>query len=342
MLGWAAANNVPFHEALQNSSKFGNKFDQAIAALKNGSTLSEALKHAKQSLPKHYLKAVEIAEQNNRLPEVLPSMGRNAAIMSISFGHLWITLFMPLIECFSVTAMIMVILPNLYKIFNELSSEDYALSMTPYSLMFMDFAKQVEEYAPVVMLFTLFIFALLLILIITRYAINLPVLPGFHFNFLRQPLFMWFPWLNRISKDTCQLEMALCMSVMLGAGDDIIQAAENSIQTCHLKWQRKKLQQFIDDVKSGITWMDAWERMNLSGPLELFIIKNYGRREKVEEGFKLIAQRLSVVVGRRFQRLGLLIKIGVILFTSLLIGAVVLMSGNILFGFTLYAAEQWK
>ncbi len=70
MLGWAAANNVPFHEALQNSSKFGNKFDQAIAALKNGSTLSEALKHAKQSLPKHYLKAVEIAEQNNRLPEV--------------------------------------------------------------------------------------------------------------------------------------------------------------------------------------------------------------------------------------------------------------------------------
>ena len=69
-------------------------------------------------------------------------------------------------------------------------------------------------------------------------------------------------------------------------GNDILYAAESSMHCQKCIQAKMRLRKFINDVKAGSNWVDAWERrMNLGSSIHLWMLRNAASREKVAEGF---------------------------------------------------------
>jgi type II secretory pathway component PulF len=492
MLGWAAEHNIPFEEILDSIGKKKKAYIAASNELKRGLGLGVAVEHLRCDLPDHYISAVKHAEKNKRLKEVLPSLAKNAVIMSIMFRTVKAILFAPLVELCVVFIFLFTMLPIIISHFSPLMKYSiigsnqihkivtsmelstiytYAIANGPFviamagggiillgstlfyhklsnfalnkaggfrilqkkplilclcatlggivpllslyvislwmgeklfklnidsaagiiifmmvvpffvaSVIFETCLKKLDDQSTFSTLGFIFLWLLPILLVFI-----LPLLPIFIFYRLfyyygdgygfisksspgfflvsagisafylailfisytigknpGKPLVLRLPWLGKMTRDSGQLELAMCMSVMMTAGDDIIQAAENSISICHWKWQKKKLQKCILDMQNGIPWDIAWEHMNISGPMELFIIHNAAAREDVIGGLNFLCEHLINKTGRRFSRLAVVLKMSILMGLSLFAGMGILFLAKIIFSITIFYCEKWN
>ncbi len=157
-----------------------------------------------------------------------------------------------------------------------------------------------------------------------------------------KPFLVRLPWLGNVAKSAGLMELAMSMNVMISAGDDVIAAAENTLPICYWNWQKKLMNQFISDMKQGIPWADAWERMTPHGTMEQFIIRNAAARENAAAGYKYLCEHLVIKLDRHFTRLAVVTKTLIIFFFCLLLGTTAYFMLWSLFSITTYYCETWN
>lgn len=94
-------------------------------------------------------------------------------------------------------------------------------------------------------------------------------------------------------------DTACSMAHHLRQGDTLVAAAEHTLAGCRTSWQRKHLQPFYDAVAAGEPWNEAWNRMNLGGPLDAWFADVAASREDPAEGFENMVEWAEHDIGYR-------------------------------------------
>ncbi len=294
-LAWAASNKIPFHQAIlsltdtgcprhglilflmPNSRNWNMCLQAAYGDLINGLPLHRALrKRLGYFLPEYYLQAVEKAEKEGHLPEVLPHFAKRMNLASEIRYSYRTTLTLPFLEFILIlcvlTGLAVFILPNFQKIFNELLGG----MKVPFNSGFTGAALQIY------LLFGRNLFCILfsgwLFLILFRNFRNF-------ITMLMEEVMVHLPYFKKQIKNMAMLELSASVSSYLAAGEDILNALKFSRKACNHLWLRRKLGRCIRQMENGTDWLDAWRRMKLNQPLNEWIICNAAARQNIAAGF---------------------------------------------------------
>ena len=294
-LAWAANNNIPFHLAIlsltgngcprhslilflmPNSRNWNLCLQAAYGDLVNGLPLYRALrKRLGYFLPEYYLQAVEKAEKDGLLPEVLPHFAKSINLASEIRYSYRTTLTLPFLEFMLIlnvlAGLAIFILPNFQKIFNELlggMKVPFNSGFTGAALSFYSLLGR-----------NLFFIILLgwLFLILFRNFRNF-------ISMIMEEVMIFFPYFRTQLKNMAVLELSASISSYLSAGEDILNAMKFSRKACNHLWLRRKLGRCIRQMENGTDWLDAWRQMNLNQPLNEWIICNASARQNIAAGF---------------------------------------------------------
>lgn len=364
ILGWAAQRGIPFQEAVSTllghrtametnspaqptlygsfSSFIGvviwgtgswkTQIGLVVRDLENGKPLSVTLrKRLSRYLSAYYLAAVERAEKDRMLPEILPQLAANMKFSNCVRESFKASVTYPIVQFSTAMAVIfglyIFIIPRFEKIFAELLGEtpfppllslitriskcsEYffidGIGNVLFFIMFspmIAFDKICSEYhlrsndtlllVPII-LQLIFFFAIPLIymkIIIRVLRVVFSPLADF-----ASFLVLHIPFIGRHIRRIALLEIAGAMATLTGAGFDVAEAAKWNAETVKWRWVRKKLAKFADSVQNGEYWADAWAEMKLGSPAQEWIIRNAASREKPRDGFRLLASWLSTEI----------------------------------------------
>jgi type II secretory pathway component PulF len=137
------------------------------------------------------------------------------------------------------------------------------------------------------------------LLVLTIVALVIPRLGA-----LGEAIILMIPGLSRNYRRIAVSELAHSMAAFLRQGDDIVAAAEWSQEASRSSWIRRRLDAFINEVKLGTKWTEAWQNMDLCRPLEQWLIHNASIREDPASGFELLAEWLheeTAITTRRLE-----------------------------------------
>jgi type II secretory pathway component PulF len=294
-LAWSANNKIPFHQTilsltdtgrprhgiifflLPNSRNWNLCLQAAYGDLVNGLPLYRVLrKRLGYFLPEYYLQAVEKAEKDGMLPEVLPHFARRMNLASEIRHSYRVTLAIPFMEFMLIVAVLTglatFIIPNFGKLFNELLAGEphpFNSGFTGASLsLFSAFGHN---------LFYIILF-ILLIMFLFRSFRNL-------FTMILEEMIIHLPYFRKQLKNMAMLELSASLASYLSAGEDILNAMKFSRSSCNHLWLRRKLGRCIRQMENGTGWLDAWQQMKLNQPLNDWIICNASARQEITSGF---------------------------------------------------------
>ncbi len=294
-LAWAANNKIPFQQAilsltdsgcpqhglvlflLPNSRNWNMCLQAVYGDLVNGLPLYQALrKRLGYFLPEYYLQAVEKAEKDGLLPEILPHFAKRMNLASEIRYSYRTTLALPFLEFVLIlivlSGLTIFILPNFQKIFNELLGG----MKVPFNSGFTGSALRIYS------LFGKNLFYLLLsgwlFLILFRNFRSVMTM-------IMEEILMFIPYFRPQLKNMAMLELAASISSYLAAGEDIFNAMKFSRKACNHLWLRRKLGRCIRQMENGTDWLDAWRQMKLNQPLNEWIICNAASRQNIAAGF---------------------------------------------------------
>jgi type II secretory pathway component PulF len=305
-LAWAVKHDIPFFEALAEyvpkNQKWGapvsyaqmektetpNEGEKAILnmniiirrrpwqrfmdKLKDGQPLSSALSELKVQIPNYILMATKEAETRNNLKTTLPLLAERLH-SSESYLRSWKTMLAyPLSQLTTITTLIaglmVFIIPNFMRIFDDLLEGEPLPEATQVVINTSIFIK--GNFSEIV-----FTITVLLVLITATSRSGLLV-----------NLLFSIPFAGRKIRQFVLYDIAKSMSCFMAAGDDVIQAAESTMHCQKCIQVRIRLKKFINEVKAGNNWIEAWEKhMNLGSSIHLWIVRNAASREKVADGF---------------------------------------------------------
>lgn len=310
-LAWAANNNIPFHQAILSLTDTGYSRKGIILLLPNshdwnlclqtvyndlvgGCPLYKTLrKRLSYFLPKYYLQAVEKAEKDGHLPEVLPHFAKRMNLASEIRLSYRITLTLPFLEFVMIFSLLLFmsvfIFPNLKKIFDELLSGTYY----PFANGFVGYSRHVFEF-----IFRNFLY------IIALFFIFRLVFRSFrtYCLMLMEEFMIWLPYFRQQLENMAMLELSASISSYLSAGEDILNAMKFSRKACNHLWLRRKLGRCIRQMENGTDWLEAWRQMNLNQPLNEWIICNAAARQNIVAGFETMTDWLYHNAIRHVQR----------------------------------------
>lgn len=140
--------------------------------------------------------------------------------------------------------------------------------------------------------------------------------------------FFWVPFLGSKLKEHVLYEIAKSMNSFITAGCDVVEAAEATLACQRCFWARIALRKFINDTKSGMKWIDAWEKhLNIGKPIHLWIIRNAASREKIDEGFVHLQNWLGEELHFFSVKLKNTFEVSLTLFNAVIVGTIVLSLG---------------
>lgn len=297
-LAWAANNKVPFHQAilsmtntgcpsrnlilflLPNSKNWNKCLNATYSDLVNGCPLYKTLrKRLGYFLPEYYLQAVEKAEQEGHLPEVLPHFAKRMNLASEIKLSYRVTLTLPFLEFMLIFCILSFlatfVIPNFNKIFNEL----LGITSAPFNSGFTGAAIHLYTLIGHNLIYIIFCGIVLMMLFrIFRVFRNL-------FNILMEEFMIHLPYFRAQLKNMAMLELSASISSYLSAGEDIFNAMKFSRKACNHLWLRRKLGRCIRQMENGTDWLDAWRQMKLNQPLNEWIICNAAARQNIAAGF---------------------------------------------------------
>ena len=327
-LAWAVNNGVPFHEIIltltQNGSAGFNrvlfllprskKWEKCLwkcySDLVEGLPLHKTLrKRFAYFLPEYYLQAVEKAENEGHLKEVLPVFAKRLNLSCETSKYYKRALMLPFLEfmviCCILTPMCIFIFPNINKILEDFSSHDVHLNWIGIVL-----AGVVGAWD---LIFTVAFYYFLFYLLgrIFPRARRFVVM-------LLEEIFIFIPPFRKRLINIALLELSSSMASYLDIGEDILTAAEFSRSSCNHFWLRRKLKKFIDKMQKGENWLAAWDSMSLRQNLSECIIRNAAAKENISAGFDTMSDWFY------HKQLSTVKKNGVLLFSSgILINSVI-------------------
>ena len=297
-LAWAANNNIPFHQAilsvtdtgcpsrnpilflLPNSKSWNKCLEAAYFDLVNGRSLYKTLRHRfSYFLPEYYLQAVEKAEKEGHLPDVLPHFAKRKNLASEIKLSYRVTLTIPFLEflmIFGIMCLLSVfIFPNFHKIFDEL------LCGEPFPL----YSGWLGALYHVFTGFGYYLFYIIITGILIAFLLRLFRISRISIMALMEELMIHLPYFRHQLENMAMLELSASISSYLSAGEDILNAMKFSRKACNHLWLRRKLGRCIRQMENGTDWLDAWRQMNLNQPLNEWIIRNAAARQNIVAGF---------------------------------------------------------
>jgi type II secretory pathway component PulF len=350
-LSWAAKNNIPFPNALadyvpknrkwgpplsleeqqqmfkKDEPKFSGlkgilnirldgrwKWHRFLERLNHGEPLSSALQVFNNAVPQYLIGAIRHAELQNNLRTVLPLLAERMH-HDESVRREWkMMMIYPavqlLITYIILTGLLIFIVPNFMKIFSELLEGE----PLPEILIFI---KNVGLYMRMNFLSIDAIIFILGLLYVTSLRLS-----------LWSNCFFWVPLLGMKLKEHVLYEIAKSMNSFTTAGCNVIEAAEATSTCQRCFWARIALRRFINDTRSGMKWIDAWEKhLNIGKPIHLWIIRNAASREKIDEGFVHLQNWLGEELHFFSIKLKNTFEVSLTLFNAVIVGTVVLSLG---------------
>jgi type IV pilus assembly protein PilC len=296
-LAWAVKHDIPFLEALVeyvpknkkwgppvSYAKMGKKsfldiniigrmpWQRFMDKLKDGQPLSSALSEFKRQIPNYILMAIKEAEAKNNLKITLPLLAERLHNAESSARDWKIRLTYPLVQlsvmAFIITGLMVFIVPNFTKIFDDLLQGEPLPEMTQLLINTSFFVKEN---------FSIIVFIVIILFSLLTAASRRGLLSSILFS---------LPFVGRKVKLFVLYDIAKSMSCFMTTGNDILYAAESTMHCQKCIQARMRLKKFIGDVRAGSNWVDAWDRhMNLGSPIHLWMMHNAASREKVAEGF---------------------------------------------------------
>ncbi len=304
-LAWAVKHDIPFIEALAEyvpkNKKWGPPLSYAqtggmktqkkksnsilniqigpkmpwqrfMDKLKDGQPLSAALGEFKRKIPNYIVMAIQEAEAKNNLKVTLPLLAKRLHDTEGSVQNWKKLLTYPLVQLvvmyIVITGLMIFIIPNFTKIFDELLCGEPLPEVTQIVINISTFMR---EHFWIIWSIIVFSFFLLSKTILRNILVDI--------------LFM-LPFIGAKIRLFVLYDIAKSMSCFMTVGDDIIQAAESTMHCQKSLPARLKLRAFVKDAKAGNNWIDAWERhLNLGAPIHLWMLRNAASREKAVEGF---------------------------------------------------------
>jgi type II secretory pathway component PulF len=301
-LAWAVQNDIPFHEVILSLTQRGNaglnrvlfllpyskKWEKCLLAsytdLVNGIPLYQTLrKRFAYFLPEYYLQAVEKAEKEGHLEEILPVFAKrlNFSIETKIFYKRALTFPFSelLIICAVLSFFTVFVFPNFTKIFEDLTWQNQTTVIVSKVLYV------ISEFWEIVrdVVFTMLAWSFLARIFVGLRRLILMLLGE---------LFIFIPPFRGQLRNIAFLDLSSSMASYLDAGEDILTAAKLSKKSCNHFWLRRKLNRFISKMEKGENWLDAWDSMNLRQNLSECIIRNAAAKENIAAGFDTISDWL--------------------------------------------------
>ena len=294
-LAWAVQNDIPFQDVMLSLTQRGSgslkrtifllpmsrRWERCLTAsyydLIKGVPLYKTLRHRfEYFLPEYYLQAVERAEKQGNLKTILPAFAARVNLSSRTKNFYRQALMFPFLEVliiFSQLSVVMnLLLPRLNRIFIDTCSIQ---AIIPTDFVFI----------PPLFLLWQIIFVFILYSILWYFVGRLfPRLRYYILVFLRE-IFVFMPPFRSYIYDMAMLDLSSSMASCLDAGQDIIDAAEFSEKTSSNFWMKRRLQCFIEKVKKGENWLDAWRSMDLKQNTGELLIRNSAADENPVAGF---------------------------------------------------------
>ncbi|OGV44358.1 MAG: hypothetical protein A2X48_08680 [Lentisphaerae bacterium GWF2_49_21] len=350
-IAWAADHNIPFDEALSTITdcgtvrgkddlmphfsnffrkKWSTSLELAIIDIKKGAPLHLALrKRLSNYLPAYFLEAVEKAEKEGCLAEMMPRFAKRINFVTDIKMRIFSALSFPTIELvviiFITSFLSIFIVPKFEKIYAELlEGTETPVFLNRYisvsNWLFSNF-------------FTMLMFFLLFMLI------YIPL--GSYLKIIFEEIIVRIPLLNRSVKRNALLELAGSMASYLSSGKDIAEAAEISAATIGRPWMRKKLLKFAVSVKNGKDWSLAWMEMGFGVSINDWIVTNSAARNNPAEGFDTMLVWLSNDVSKSSVKKLRWIEISGILFIGLIVASTAIALLGSIFRIIGYLAEAF-
>jgi type II secretory pathway component PulF len=241
-------------------------------ALNKGENLGPSLqRYFKSLLPDFYILGVTKAEAQRRLDIALPLLADQLnypAGLSIKLQQEVTLVLTKIISSAGILIFLcMTIVPKFAMIFSDLSGASPAFAL-PFDLHTIAVALQ-------------WLGILVVILLV------LPKLgAGGEYMLLRIPI------AGTIMKRVRLADAARSMAAFTGLGCDITVAAEWSTEAARSHWIKGRLAVFLQKVRSGARWEDAWCSMEIDSPLDQWVIRSAASREDPVSGFELLAEWL--------------------------------------------------
>ena len=326
-LAWAVKNDIPFQEVilsladrgyeksnrklflLPRSKRWNACLTAAYFDLIHGYTLSQALRRRfEYFLPEYYLQAVEQADAEDRLKEVLPVFAKRLNFVSQKKIFYKRALAFPFLELllvlFLATLEAIFLLPNYVRIADGLVVGE---KLSPAGVIIM-----------LQFIFILIILGLLTLLVL--YSIG-RLIPKFHLwlNMFVGEFMRFVPIKGEQIRSSAYMELAASMASYLDAGEDIITAALYSEKACEHWWLKRKLKLFISALQKGENWLDAWSKMKLKQNIGELIIRNSAANEDLAGGFDIIADWFYHKQYRTLKSNAVWLMIGITLLSSYIV-----------------------
>jgi type IV pilus assembly protein PilC len=317
-LAWAVSRNIPLTEALQSlpfyvrlpgpsrtwRSRFGFLRDSfipfrpffwlmnlrwswnirlMIQDLEKGEPLSAALeKNLGRYFPGFYLMAIARAEAEDILETALPVLAHQlnypAAVASKRKIELFFVVWKIIITVHVLIFVLVAVMPRFEEIFSDLL--DMPAPSLKWSLVLFgaspDWAWSVASVAG--MVFKTGILVIIALFILSRS------------EGIGEYVLLHIPGFGKERKRFLLCDLAMSMSAFLRQGEDIVAAAEWSLKATRSSWMRKRLEKFITSLRSGTRWVDAWDQMAISAPLDQWLVRNASLRQDPASGFELLGQ----------------------------------------------------
>jgi type II secretory pathway component PulF len=250
---------------------------RALADLAKGEKLSVALhRHLYRYFPDFYFLAIGKAETEGRLVEALPLLARQlnfpSQVASERKSALFIVGIKLLVAANVIGFLLVYVVPRFEMIIYDLTGRsDGPAGFLPlvYVTSFIQFT------IPVL---------ILLHVVVPRMGVA------------GEYLLLNLPLTGRDLKRLYVGEAARSMAVFVRQGETLVSAAEWSLKASRSRWMKKRLQRFLNRLRTGEQWDEAWRAVHKGPPLNQWAIKNAASREDPAGGFELLGEWLHSAV----------------------------------------------
>ena len=288
-----------------------------VKDLEQGQPLVAALdRHLGRFMPAHFRDALASAERRNRLKEVIPILADSLGRGRLSATQWRAALAYVIVQftvMFSIVSGLMIfIVPKFSKIFDEMLPGEPLPALT---LFVIECSQWLERNL-----------GSIVVVVILLYAgrVLLTMCPWPWLQARVEAVLSAVPIIGPIRRRLAYLELAQTMAVCLAADGDLLAAAECAAKSSRSPMIRARVNEFLDQVRSGRPWAEAWTEMGLGTPLYDLIVRNAAAREQPLEGFHLLMQWQADEVVRHAARVAVLFEPCAILCNAVCVGAIVM------------------
>ena len=353
-LAWAVQNSTPLPDAVLSLTKTGNakmatdlfsisskgislstqivpqmlgkaNWNRSLIRLYNdlqkGRPLAQSLRRRmKYFLPEYYLQAVNRAEQEHTLPQILPAFAKRLNHTSNIKDAYSQYLKLPLWEISIIILMVTGLIPAFTRIMNELLLENPERPM-----MIFDYLKHINYYFSYILSWPFQIIDNMVVqgiftlgCIVLWFCFRMQILHNL------KKLLIIVPGMHRELYELERLEMLACMASYLDAGEDMLKAAKFCLTASHSFRIRYKLKRFIADLEHGVNWLDSWERLKLGSKLDNLLLNTSSTTDQVQTGFETVLQWNSSQVYRQSKYNRRRIVVAMTVFNAIIVAALVI------------------